>query len=155
MGLFVSKAKLKAATYSMHQFCPHVKTIFPIPDVEESVIEASTLFLYLQTARDVLGARFAGSLAEMLQHRLRSNPDRVVAIVSRLSSRIEPLQSHEEYHVFITRIIHSLLSEAGCDTQDQAAMQGCFARFQAAADPIRDHLKGIKRQNVWVMKRAA
>ena len=82
MGLFVSKAKLKAATYSMHQFCPNVKTIFPMSEVDEVVVEASTLFLYLQTARDVLGVRFARTLAEMLQQRLRSNPEHVPRRIS-------------------------------------------------------------------------
>ncbi len=155
MGLFVSKAKLKAATYSMHQYCPHVRTVFPVGEVDDAVVEASTLYLYLHTARDVMGARFTRSLAEMLQHRLRSSPERVMTILGRLNAMTQSMHGNEEYHEVITRIIHAMLSEAGCDTHDQPTLQGCFARFQAVAGPIGKHLQGIKRQNVWVMKRAA
>lgn len=154
MGLFVSRLKLRAAAGSMHQFCPRVKMIFPVA-VDEPAVEASTAFLYLQTARDVLGRRFASSLARQLASKFRAPKREQMVRVARISAMADAHGGDEEFHEFITRVVKALLQEAGCPTNDPETLRECFTYFQEAVGPMKEHLMGIKNQNTWVLRRAA
>ena len=154
MGLFVNKTKLNAAVYSMPQFCPIVRTIFPV-SVNDTVVEAATFFLYLQVARDTMGKRFAVRLGEELIERTRVPRDEVSKIVTKLSQQVASIPPNIEFHEHVSRMISFLLAEAGCSTTDEEVLQICFSRFDSAVSGIKQHLDGIKTQNVRVLKRAS
>ena len=68
MALFIDPLKLKAASRSMQQFCPPVRSLFPGP-VHDVVVESATVFLYVMVARQVFGRRFTKELRETLRKR--------------------------------------------------------------------------------------
>lgn len=154
MGLFVNKTKLNAAVFSMPQFCPIVRTIFPVA-VNDTVVEAATFFLYLQVARDTMGKRFAVRLGEELIERTRVPRDEVSKIVTKLSQQVASIPPNIEFHENVSRMISFLLDEAGCSTTDEEVLRICFSRFDSAVSGIKQHLDGIKSQNVRVLKRAS
>ncbi|MCH7546225.1 MAG: hypothetical protein IID30_07475 [Planctomycetes bacterium] len=154
MSLLVNKTKLNAAAYSMPQFCPIVRTIFPEP-VDDTLAEASTFFLYLQVARDTMGKRFAVKLGEKLIESTRASREEIAECVSRLSKQVATIPPKAEFHEHVSQVITFLLAEAGCPTTDQEVLRTCFSRFQSAVSGIKQHLDGIKNQNVRVLKRAS
>lgn len=154
MGLFVNKTKLNAAVFSMPQFCPIVRTIFPVA-VNDTVVEAATFFLYLQVARDTMGKRFAVRLGEELIERTRVPRDEVSKIVTKLSQQVASIPPNIEFHENVSRMISFLLDEAGCSTTDEEVLRICFSRFDSAVSGIKQHLDGIRSQNVRVLKRAS
>lgn len=153
MGFFISKSKLKAATNSMHQFCPIVRTIYP-HQVDEVVVEASTLFLYLRMSREIMGPRFTKKLAEKLMDKTRCPRDELITRVLRLGKKIEARHKHEEFHTYITRFVKDLLGDVNIQMEDEEQRQECFQRFINVVTPIRNHMEGIKRQNDWVLQPA-
>lgn len=154
MGLFVNKLKLRAAAGSMQQFTCKVNDIFP-EEVGSEVVEATTTFLYLQMADEILGRRFASRLAGCLIERVAISPEELKKRVIQLSANVENRGRHEEFHVYITRLVGCLLQEAGCPSDDPEVLRDCFIRFQEAVSPMKEHFEGIKNQNTWVLRRAA
>lgn len=154
MGLFINKLKLRAAAGSMQQFCCKVCDIFP-EEVSSEVVEATTTFLYLQMANEILGRRFAARLAGCLIERVVGSPEELKRRVIQLSTTVENRGRHEEFHVYITRLVGCLLKEAGCPSDDPEVLRDCFIQFQEAVSPMQEHFEGIKNQNTWVLRRAA
>ncbi|MCZ6837274.1 MAG: hypothetical protein O7G85_15975 [Planctomycetota bacterium] len=154
MGLFVSTLKLNATAYSMHQFCSKIRDVFPVP-VDDVVVEASTAFLYLQTVNDIMGKRFANRVAKAMSTKFKAPAQDVMSRVARLSALVDSHDGGEEFHEFITRVVRSMLSEAGCPTEDPQVLREGVMHFQAAMSPMKEHLMGIKSQNTWVLRRAS
>ena len=154
MSLLINKTKLNAAVYSMPQFCPIVRTIFPVP-VDDTLAEAATFFLYLQVARDTMGKRFAIKLGERLIENTRASREEIAECVTRLSQQVATIPPKVEFHQHVTLVITFLLAEGKCPTTDEEVLRTCFSRFQSAVSGIKQHLDGIKSQNVRVLKRAS
>ena len=92
MGLLINDRKLKAALGSMHQFCQEVRQVFP-GDVDDRVVEASTVYLYVNLTRDLFGNRFAAKLQKKMHGRLKySTAAEVEGHVTRIARQSEALE---------------------------------------------------------------
>jgi hypothetical protein len=163
MGLLLNDRKLKAAAASMHQFCQGVRCIFP-GDVDDRVVEAATLHLYVNLARDAFGQRFAAKLQKRLQGNLKySTPAEIEGRLARIAKHSEALersaasQASERSPEEICRahseaVIDAMLTDAGFSEKDQEVSKRAYIKFEDAIKEIRKHLQGIKDQNYFVMK---
>ena len=163
MGLLPDHRKLDAAASSLHQYYPAVRSIFPGP-VAEQVIESIAVLLYLRAAREVFGRRFAERLSARLGRRLRHASEaevsrRMDAITRRtiaFESEADELlaagarESAFEHHVRC--VLRALLVEAGFDPDDAEVVHDRYMPLMDAARRLAEHLRGIKRQNPFMMR---
>lgn len=163
MGMLINEKKLKAAIGSMHQFCHPVREIFP-GDVDDCVVESATLYLYTSLARDLFGPRFAGKLQKKLYERLkyttRAEIQGHIARITKTSDALEKAEhttSHdhspeEVVRAHVTSTIEAMLADAGFSYDDAEVIKKAYDRFERAIKIIRQHLIGIREQNVYLMK---
>jgi hypothetical protein len=163
MGWMISRKKLRAATRSMHQFCPVVRTIFRAA-VADDVIEATTVYLYERTAHDVFGGRFAAVLRAQLRSDFRyGSTDVIENRLSRINHNVEEFRraeeewaggrgSQDEYTKHVRSAIRAILAEAGLDYDDPELVKDTFPRFEDAARRLQEHLRGIKQQSSYMMR---
>ena len=163
MGLLVNDRKLKAAALSMHQFCQEVRCIFP-GDVDDRVVEAATVYLYVSLARDLFGHRFAVRLQKRLRGSLKySTPAEVEGHVARIAKQSETLEREaasrasertpeEVCRAHTEAVIEAMLADAGFKDSDPAEGKKAYIKFEEAIRVIRKHLAGIKGQNYFLMK---
>jgi hypothetical protein len=163
MGLLVNDRKLKAAAFSMHQFCQEVRCIFP-GDVDDRVIEAATVYLYVSLARDLFGHRFAIRLQKRLRGSLKySTPAEVEGHVARIARQSESLEKEaasqatertpeEVCRAHTEAVIEAMLADAGFQDPAEEDATKAYIKFEAAIRVIRKHLVGIKEQNYFLMK---
>lgn len=163
MGLFVNKQKVKAAVFSMHQFCPVVRGVYrELPD--DDVVEAATAFLYERLAREIFGKRFAEMVRHYLQYQYKFAPvadiearrdriERNVEIFRRQEEATAPAQSsQDEFTHRVRSVIRAFLAEAGMPYDDDELVCDAFPRFDETVRRVRAHLEGIRRQSRYVMK---
>ncbi|MHC4776806.1 MAG: hypothetical protein ACYTBR_16305 [Planctomycetota bacterium] len=154
MGLLVNDRKLKAAAFSMHQFCQEVRCIFP-GDVDDRVIEAATVYLYVSLARDLFGHRFAIRLQKRLRGNLKySTPAEVEGHVARIARQSESLEraAASQATERTPAVIEAMLADAGFQDPADEDARKAYIKFEAAIMVIRKHLVGIKEQNYFLMK---
>lgn len=164
MAWLVNERKLKAAANSMHQFCQQVRGIFP-DNVDDRVVEAATVYLYVSLARDLFGQRFAAKLQRKLATNLKySTAAEVEGHIARLEKQTDVLEraAHEDHpartpeeivRVHVVCTIQAMLSDAGFQEQrDQETIGRLYERFERAVKEMRRHLVGIKEANYFVMK---
>ncbi|MHC4447244.1 MAG: hypothetical protein ACYSXF_05625 [Planctomycetota bacterium] len=163
MGLFVDRRKLTAASRSMAQYLPVVRSIFR-GDVSDQVVESAAVYLYTQLAQDIFSRRFASLLRKnlirtpkfMSSGELRARLgriDREVVDFERAGKATIGMQSPDKrFEAFVRSVIQSLLLEAGMRSDDVDLIKETFTRFEEAVREIRRHLVGIKQQNFFVMK---
>ena len=163
MGFLINDRKLKAAAASMHQFCQNVREIFP-GDVDDSVVEASTLYLYASLSRDLFGQRFATKLQKKLQGRLKySTSAEIEGHVARIAKHSEALEragdgdtpdgtADDAVRAHVTSTIDAMLSDAGFPSNDQEVLKRGYDRFERAIKAMREHLLGIRDQNHFLMR---
>jgi hypothetical protein len=165
LTLGVDKLKLKAAASSMHQFCPFVRTLFPGHPTDD-VIEASTVFLYRNLAREVFGRRFVEKLNEQLREKYRHGPPIEIDLrVQRIENRLELMRReasengnghgtlHDQFTAHVRCVIRSLLAESGQEFDNPELVKLIFPRFEDTVRRLKDHLLGIKNQARFVMKK--
>ncbi len=163
MGLFVDRRKLTAASRSMGQFLPVVRSIFR-GDVSDQVVESAAVYLYTQLAQDIFSRRFANLLRRNLIRtpkfmppgQLRARLGRItreVADFERADKATFGIRSPDKkFETYVRSVIQSLLLEAGLRSDDVDLIKETFTRFEEAIREIRRHLVGIKQQNFFVMK---
>jgi hypothetical protein len=162
MGLLVNDRKLKAAAGSMHQFCQEVRCIFP-GDVDDRVVEAATVYLYVNLARDLFGPRFAARLQKRLHGDLKySTPAEVEGHLARIAKQSESREKaasqstdrtpEELCRAHTEAVIDAMLGDAGFQAIDGADAKKAYIKFEEAIMVIRKHLIGIKEQNHFLMK---
>ena len=163
MGLLVNERKLKAAALSMHQFCQEVRAIFP-GDVDDRVVEAATVYLYVSLARDLFGHRFAGRLQKKLHGNLKySTPAEVEGHLARICRHAEGLEKaavakggegtpEELCRAHTEAVIEAMLANAGIQDFDPVEAKKAYIKFEEAIRAIRKHQVGIKDQNYFLMK---
>jgi hypothetical protein len=161
--LLVNDRKLKAAAFSMHQFCQEVRQIFP-GDVDDRIVEAATVYLYMSLARDLFGQRFANKLQKRLRGNLKySTPAEVEGHVARITKRSEAMEraeaekagdrsAEELCRAHTAAVIDAMLDDAGFQDTDTDASKKAYIKFEEAIRVIRKHLVGIKDQNYFLMK---
>lgn len=166
MALLINKRKLEAAANSMHQFCQEVRSIYPGP-TEDAVIEAATLFLYLQMSRDLFGRRFTTGLNRQLQQRLKyaSAPETKARItrIGKLADARERAMSvaapnrdaEEKCRSYVTSVLRALLVESGCGDDDPELIRSTYATVEQVIRDMKKHLGGINEQNHFIFKRAS
>lgn len=165
LTLGVDKLKLKAAASSMHQFCPFVRTLFPGHPTDD-VIEASTVFLYMNLSREVFGKRFVEKLNEQLSEKYRYGPPIEIDLrVKRIENRLALMRRssetngdnqgtlHEQFTAHVRCVIRSMLAEAGPELDSPELVKLIFPRFEDTVRRMKDHLMGIKNQARFVMKK--
>jgi hypothetical protein len=163
MGLLVNERKLKAAALSMHQFCQEVRAIFP-SDVDDRVVEAATVYLYVSLARDLFGQRFASRLQKKLHGNLKySTPAEVEGHLVRISRQSESMEKaaaakasertpEELCRAHTESVIEAMVANAGIQNHDPVEAKKAYIKFEEAIRVIRKHLVGIKEQNYFLMK---
>ena len=52
---FASPRRVRAAVFSMHQFCPAIRSMFRDDEIDDPAIEAMTVYLYMHHARGIFG----------------------------------------------------------------------------------------------------
>ncbi|MHC4219726.1 MAG: hypothetical protein ACYSU7_14895 [Planctomycetota bacterium] len=163
MGLLVNDRKLKAAAFSMHQFCQEVRAIFP-GEVDDRVVEAATVYLYLSLSRDLFGHRFATRLQKRLRGSLKySTPAEVEGHVARITKQSEGVERaaaanasertpEEICRAHTSAVIEAMLADAGFQDTEPDAYKKAYIKFEESIRVIRKHLVGIKDQNHFLMK---
>ncbi len=141
MGLMVNERKLKAAALSMHQFCQEVRCIFP-GEVDDRVVEASTLYLYVSLSRDLFGNRFAKKLHKRLRSGLKyATPAEVEGHVARITKQSEvvektfaPQSSDQSADAIVrghvTAVIDAMLDDAGFKISDPVVGKKAYTKFE-------------------------
>ncbi|MFK7959518.1 MAG: hypothetical protein AB8G96_03260 [Phycisphaerales bacterium] len=164
MGLFINGHRLKAAAFSLHQFCGAVRTIFP-DLVDDRVVEAVTAFLYLRVAEETFGRRFAAALRSRARETYKfSDWSEIESRIARIEHNIEAfdatsaeldpaLMAEEEFTRHVRSVIRSILLEANNPWQDTNIVRHTFPRFENAVVRIQKHLEGIKGQSTFLMRR--
>lgn len=165
MALIVNRVKLSAAAGSMHQFCSTVRNIFPTPPSDE-VVEAATVFLYLQVAREVFGGRFATRLRAALRpiYKFASAPiidSCVVRIERELEDRHAMTARTASLHMpgdafarSVANAIRSLIVSAGLAAEpDEETLRASYPRFEEAVRSVKRHLQGIHDQSGFILRR--
>ena len=163
MGFLVNDKKVKAAATSMHQFCQTVREIFP-GDVDDRVVEAATMYVYVSLTRDLFGQRFAHKLQKRLRAFLKyttaAEADGHIARITKHSEALEnALAAHstdrsveEIVRAHVTSVIEAILSDAGFNGEDHEIAKKAYERFEMAIQQMRKHLIGIKDQNVFLLR---
>ncbi len=166
MVLLLSKKKLTAAASSMHQFCQEVRAIFP-GLVDDAVVEATTVFLYLSVAEDLFGNRFRAQLARAVGQRLKyGKPADLRQRLVRVRQRAEALEKgkqataatrdpEEQCRAHVTAVIESMLLEAGFNINDQDVIRAGYTKFENVVRDMKRHLDGIKQQNIFLFRKAS
>lgn len=157
-----SSVKLQAAAKSMHQFCNAVRAIYPA-DVRDDVVEAATGYLYLSVSSDVFGRRAAQRLRRGICRQLKYlTPTEFTRCIERLALQAEAFRVSESsaltsadeitpVQLAVNSAIRSMLIEAGLPHADSTTLRECFPKFGHAAERIKSHLAGIRRQNRWLI----
>ncbi len=163
MGFLVNERKLKAAAFSMHQFCQEVRAIYP-GDVDDRVVEASTTFLYVSLVRDLFGPRFATKLQRRLRTLLKySTAAEVGGHIARITVHSEAIEkgvrafsddrsAEDIVRAHVLAVIEAMLSDAGFKDVSADAAAKSYVKFEHAIKEMRKHLLGIKDQNYFLMK---
>jgi hypothetical protein len=163
MGLLVNERKLKAAAFSMHQFCHEVRGVFP-GEVDDRAVEASTVYLYVSLARDLFGHRFAAKLQRRLLGNLKyTTPAEVEGQLVRINKHSEALERavaarssdrtpEEVCRAHTEAVIDAMLGDAGFKGIDHETSKKTYIKFEEAIMVIRKHLLGIRDQNTFLMK---
>jgi hypothetical protein len=158
----LSRVKLMAVAKSMHQFCNLVRCILP-GDVNDDVVEAATGFLYLSVSADVFGRSATARIRRVIRRRLKYlSPTEFASRIERLGLQAEAFRLSElnaagrtdeatAYQVAVNGAIRSMCIEAGLDHLNPEVLRDCFPRFEHAAERIKAHLAGIRRQNRWLI----
>ena len=163
MGFLVDRRKLTAASRSMGQFLPVVRSIFR-GDVSDQVVESAAVYLYTQLAQDIFSRRFANLLRRNLVRTPKfMSPGELRARLGRITRAVADFEragkatigiqsSDKKFETYVRSVIQSLLLEAGLRSDDVDLIKETFARFEEAMREIRRHLLGLKQQNFFVMK---
>ena len=163
MALFIDRRKLNAATRSMDQFLPVVRSIFQ-GKADDETVEAATVFLYAQLAQSVFGNRFANVLRRGLLNRskfmrptdLRARLrrfERDVAAFEQAAGAVALSRSPEsKFENYVKSVVQALLHETGARSDDMDLLKETFTRFEEAVREIKRHLVGLKQQNFFVMR---
>ena len=165
MGLLINDRKVKAAANSMHQFCQQVRTIFP-GEVDDSVVEAATVYLYMSLVRDLFGNRFGGKLQRRLYERLKYSTAAEVEghmaritkhadVIERSAPRMPESSPEEVVRAHVMSVIEAMLSDAGFQGRDPEITRPAYVKFEEAIKEIRNHLQGIRDQNHFLMRTRA
>ncbi len=163
MGLLINDRKVKAAAGSMHQFCQPVRAIFP-GSVSDGVVEAATIYLYMNLARDLFGLRFANKLQRKLRRSLKYGSAkeveaRISAIV-RQSAALEKAAAmkggsrspDDVVRAHVVSVIEAMLNDAGFRGEDPEIARKAYEPFERTVKEMRRHLVGIKEQNSFLMR---
>lgn len=164
MGFLTNDRKVKAAAGSMHQFCQPVRAIFP-GSVSDSVVEAATIYLYVNLARDLFGLRYANKLQRRLRRTLKYSSAkeieaRIAAIV-RQSAVLEKAAAvkgggsrspDDVVRAHVVSVIEAMLNDAGFRGEDPEIARKAYEPFERTVKDMRRHLMGIKEQNSFLMR---
>jgi hypothetical protein len=148
----------------MHQFCQPVRAIFP-GTVSDQVVEAATIYLYMNLARDVFGLRFANKLQRKLRRTLKYGSakeveSRIAGIV-RQAAALEKAAAttggggrspDDVVRAHVVSVIEAMLNDAGLRGEDPELAKKAYEPFERTVKDIRRHLVGIKEQNSFLMR---
>ena len=163
MGLLINERKVRAAAGSMHQFCQQVRAIFPGP-ADDRIVEAATVYLYLNLARDLFGHRFASRLLKKLARQLKYCSAReieaTITKIVKLSTAMEKAAADNGSNrspeaivrAHVVSVIEAMLTDAGFRGEDPELSSKAYEPFERAVMAIRKHLLGIKEQNYFLMR---
>ncbi len=164
MGFLINDRKVKAAAGSMHQFCQPVRAIFPGP-VSDKVVEAATIYLYMNLTRDLFGLRFANKLQRKLRRTLKySSAKEVEARISAIVRQAGALEKaaatkggtsrspDDVVRAHVVSVIEAMLNDAGFKGEDPEVARKSYEPFERTVKDIRRHLVGIKEQNSFLMR---
>ena len=153
-----------AAAGSMHQFCQDVREIFPA-EVENDIVEATTIVFYIGTAESLFGPRFAAKLRKTIGARLKyAMPTDMKILLRRIEERsefqhrlkLQALQTRnpdELVCAHVTSVIESILTEAGLQPKKDDVV-AAYTKVERLIREIKRHLEGIRDQNSFLMKKA-
>jgi hypothetical protein len=164
MGFLINSRKVRAAAGSMHQFLQPVRTIFPGP-VSDKIVEAATIYLYMNLARDLFGLRFANQLQRKLRRELKYGTAREVeariAAIVRMAAALEKAAAgtggggrapEDVVRAHVVSVIEAMLNDAGLRGEDPETARKAYEPFERTVKDMRRHLLGIKEQNSFLMR---
>ena len=161
---FASPRRVRAAVFSMHQFCPAIRSMFRDDEIDDPAIEAMTVYLYMHHARGIFGRFFAMRLLRKMRNQVKycSGPE-VVDRMKRITRRARKIERHlrtkacnrlsgaERHAMHLQSVVRALMYESDHFRLDKnacdAAFQHAVAPFQAANARMQSHLEGIRRQH--------
>jgi hypothetical protein len=142
---------------------PPVRGVFH-GSVDEDVVEAAAAYFYNCVALRVFGPRFAHAMMLRMRARYRTAPSvdverrtmRIsdqVAAMERANEEANPGRPAQQRNAeYISSAIRAMFVESGLTEAEETTIAAAFPRAESAIERMKQHLEGIKRQNIWVMR---
>ena len=132
-------------------------------DIDDSAVEAVTMFLYVRMAREVFGQRFVKSMWLQVQELLKyASPQDVKARVESIARRLCEYEhstlgdlipgAATAYQHQVRCALRAVLAECTLPANDADLLHTLFMPFVDVMDRIRTHLQGIKGQNTYLLR---